>query len=499
MITLLDTTIIVIYFIVVITVGIVLGRREKNMKDFIVGGRSVPWIPILFSIIATEVSAATFLATPALGFSENFNYLQFGLGGIVGRIFVAYIFLTVFYTLNCYTVYQYLEHRFGPITRSAAVLLFLVMRILGSGVRLLIASSAFSILFDIPFVATLMLFTLAAVIYTIIGGIKAIIWTDVIQACVFIIAGLTMIAYLLTVLGFAQIWDFAQQAGKLEIFHWQPSQAHYADGGWSAWFSDPLLIYLALLNSFFTTTAAFGTDQDMAQRMLTGKNVQHVRFSLILSGIISLPIAACFLFIGLGLYAFYQIYPDPALPQILVAGQQTVNAEQIFPHFIRYVLPSGLKGLLLIGVIAVAMSSLDSAMGALGSIATVDLYKRFCYRNASERHYLMMSRIFVLIFAIILAAVAYSFKGSQSFIWLVFKVASIGYGALLGVFLAGLLTNRGTETSNLTAIISSCLVTVTLLLLIENNLINLAWTWIIIIGTLVTFTLSICWRNPHHG
>jgi len=221
MTTVLDTAIIVTYFIVIITVGVVLGRREKDMRDFIVGGRSVPWVAILFSILATEISAATFLATPALGFSENFNYLQFGIGGIFGRILVAYVFLTAFYAFNCYTVYEYLEHRFGPKTRTSAVFLFVVMRILASGVRLLIASSALSILFDIPFVMTLILFTLTAVIYTTIGGIKAIIWTDVIQACVFITAGIAVITYLLTVVGFGQIWDFAQQTGKLEVFHWR--------------------------------------------------------------------------------------------------------------------------------------------------------------------------------------------------------------------------------------------------------------------------------------
>jgi len=250
MLSFVDSAIIIVYLVAIVTVGVIVGRQERNVKDFVVGGRRVPWIAILFSIIATEISAATFLGTPAVGFSENFNYLQFSIGSILGRVFVAFVFLTAFYALHCYTVYQYLQYRFGDKTRSCAVLIFLATRVLASSLRLLIASSAFSVLFNTPFLITLLLFTLTAVIYTTVGGIKAIIWTDVIQACVFIAAGVAVILYLLHMVAWDQIWDIARQAGKLEVFHWTPT--HSGDGGISGWFSDPMLFYLVILNGFLS-------------------------------------------------------------------------------------------------------------------------------------------------------------------------------------------------------------------------------------------------------
>jgi len=229
--------------------------------------------------------------------------------------------------------------------------------------------------------------------------------------------------------------------------------------------------------------------------MLTGKKLPQVQRSLILSGFISLPIAAGFLFIGIALYAYYQIYPDPALPQIWFNGAEIINAEQVFPHFIRNELPVGLKGLVLIGIIAVAMSSLDSAIGALSATVTLDIYKPFFCKAASDKHYLLMSRVFVLLFAVLLPTIAYLFRYSQGFLWLVNKTVGVGYGALLGVFLVGLLTRRGIEYGNLFAMIMGYLIAAILLVLIETNTIALAWSWVVIIGTCCTFGIAICWRG----
>ena len=391
-----DILIIALYFIVIAIVAVFFGYKKQNVNDFILGGRKIPWVAVLFSIIATEVSAATFLAAPAVGFSENLNYLQFGIGSILARFLIAGVFLSAYYAIRCYSIYEYLNQRFGPKTHRCAVFIFFLTRIVSSAVRLLIATAAFAILLDISFFYALVIFSLIAIVYTAFGGIRAVIWTDVIQACVFISAAIAMVIYLQYVIGWGDIWHIAQQSHHLEIFHWDLSQDRISNGSLWGWLRDPNIFYLALLNGFFITTAALGTDQDLVQRMLTCKNVRYAQLSVICSGFIALGITFLFLLIGVGLFVYYHHYPNANLPQIPIQGLTTVNSDAVFPFFIRHVLPPGLQGLLVIGIIAAAMSSLDSAISAMSSSAMVDFYKPLCKKEHSEKHYLYMLKIFVI-------------------------------------------------------------------------------------------------------
>ena len=491
MLTPLDLSIISAYFIVVIFVGIFYGRREKGIGDFILGGKQVPWFAVLCSIVATEISAVTFLATPAVGFNENLNYLQFGFGSIVARVFVAYVFLTAFYAIRCYTIYQYLDFRFGPRTHYCATIIFFITRILGSSVRLLIASVAFSILLDVSFIFALILCTTTTVLYTSIGGIKAVIASDIVQVVVFLTAAMAVILFLHYSIGWREIMTVAGATGHLEIFRFFPSDQAREYFSITAWFSEPTLFYLAFLNGFFITAAAMGTDQDLTQRMLTCKHVKGAQRSLILSGFIGFPITILFLLIGVGLFVFYQVNTDPTIPMLSSGSLLVIDADKIFSHFISHELPSGIKGLLIIGIIAVAMSSLDSAINALGASAVIDLYQPLLRKPRSDKHYLMVSRIFVVIFSLILAGVAFLLRDAQGFLWLSFKLVSIGYGPLLGVFLVGTLTQRGHDQGNLFAMLFSLVFGLCLLVLIENHFIALAWPWVIVLSTGCSYCLAI--------
>lgn len=489
----IDGGILLAYFATILFVGLYFGRREEDTGDFFVGSRKVPWLAVLASIIATEVSAATFLAVPGVGFAENMNYLQFGIGSILARFFVASVFIGLFYAANCHSIYQYLRQRFGPRSHTTASIYFLLTRLLASGVRLMIAATGFAVILDLPFGLCLITFTVITLIYTFFGGIKAVIWTDCVQAVVFLSGGIAMLWFLGNNVGWNDIAEIGGGQGRFEIFRFRPTST---ENGILDWLNDPNLFFIAVLFGFVSTTAALGTDQDMTQRMLTCKNPGLACRSVILSGFIAIPIAALFLFIGIGLFVFYQTHPDPTLPiRETVAGLEVVP-DKVFPHFIAHSAPVGLRGLLLAGVLAAAMSSLDSTMAALGSSATVDLYRPLLRRNASEKHLIWFSRLSMIFFALFMVGIAWVLQDGGRFLWLAFKVTAITYSALLGVFLLGALTHRGNDQINLFAMVSGAVLVAILLYLSEKGRIPLGWTWFLLLGTAWTFLVGLFGKSP---
>jgi SSS family transporter len=473
-----DWVIAAAYLITVLGVGLYAGGREENEADFLVGGRNVPWLAVLGSLIATEVSAATFLAVPGIGFGENMTYLQFGIGSIMARFFVAAVFIGAFYNAGCMSIYEFLGKRFGPRSQYAGSLLFLATRLMASGVRLLIAAKGLSIIFGMPLHWVIIAFTLLTVIYTGYGGIKAVIWTDCVQAIVFTGAGIAALCYTVQVLGWDSFVSAGMEGGRFEIFRLAP------DGeGIGAWLSDSKTLLMAVLFGFISTTAAMGTDQDLTQRLLSAKNAAGARRSVALSGFIAIPIAALFLLLGVGLYGISGTPLGAALTNLS-------SNDDAFPRFISAIAPAGLRGLLVAGVLAAAMSSLDSTMAALSSSVLRDLIEPFSGRQGRKLNHLVISRGLVCVFAIALALIAWLFRESEAFLWLAFQVTSVTYGVLLGVFLLGLRGRRGNDAGNMLAIGLGLLAAATSLTAIKMEWISIAWTWVIVIGALVTFAVG---------
>lgn len=475
----IDVAILVLYFVLIVGVGLYAGRREKDSGDFLVGGRSVPWPAVLGSIVATEVSAATFLAVPGVGFAENMNYLQFGIGSLLARFFIAFIFLGAFFSAECFSIYEYLRKRFGHRSQYTASAYFLVTRLLASGVRLMIAASGVSVILDVPLAVCLLVFAVLTIGYTAVGGIKAVIWTDCIQAVVFLSAGVGILVYLVQRIGWSDWLETAGGAGRFELLRFNPGE------GSDVWtiLADPQWFWIAVLFGFVSSAAAFGTDQDSTQRMLSCRNAGQARRSLIASGFIALPVASLFLLIGSALFAFYQLNPDQALPE---------SADEVFPWFIIRELPAGLKGLLLTGVVAAAMSSLDSAMAALGSSAVVDLIKPLRRKAISERALLGCSRVLTVVFAVTITLIAWMLQDGGRFLWLAFQITAITYSGLLGVFLLGLLTRRGSDRLNLFAMFAGSLTVIVLLVFDQLDKGVIGWTWFLFLGTMVTFLIGCC-------
>mgnify|MGYP005850824049 CR=1 FL=1 len=492
-ISLIDALIVATYFAIVLAIGWRFASKNQTSETFIRADRRMPWPAVLGSIVATEVSAATFLATPGVGFGENMNYLQFGIGSFFARILIAWVFLGAFYSFNSLTIYDYLAKRFGSGTRTTATLFFIVTRLLASAVRLMIAATGLSLILGIPFWLCLSVFTLIAITYTGSGGIRGIIWTDLLQAVVFISGGLALVIFIGQSIGWSTIVQIGSEAGRFEVFRFTPTDSNL---GWWGWLNDSKIFYIAVLFGFASTAGAFGTDQDMTQRMLTCRDVQSARKSVILSGFISIPIAGLFLFVGVALFAFYQVQGDATLPgEVLADGSFHVFADKVFPTFIASELPDGLRGLLLVGVLAAAMSSLDSTMGALSSSALVDLYRPLLGSGMTQRQSMRLSRIFIAVFGVLLAAIAYSLKDAEGFLWLTFQIASVTYGSLLGIFLLGILTHRGADRGNWIAMLSSGLLCAILLAGIKLDWIQLGWSWLIVIGTAWTFGLGCLHKN----
>lgn len=474
-----DYSVLLLLLVLLIFVGIWFGREEKSTADFFLGGRKIPWWAACLSFVATEISAITLISVPAIAYMENWEYAQFFIGSFLARLVIAFLFIPAFYRYNCTSIYEFLRHRFGPETQIAGSLLFFITRLLASGVRLMVASLAVSILIGWSIIPTILLFSVICILYIAWGGIKAVVWTNVVQALTFTIAGAVAIAFLLTRIdgGAASVVAIAGNAGKLQIFNWGPG---LAESGLPVFlkslFTDPNLLVLATLNGFFGSMAAFGTDQELMQRLLTVKTRKESQKTMLLTPIGSLLVMLIFLFIGACLYAFYIQNPGAPLPDKL---------DKIFPHFIEQTMPPLMRGLMLA---AIVMASIDSPLSSLTSSFVTDIYRPVIFKSGTERHYLLIARVCVVIFGIILAFIAYFFSHFEKFLWLAFKIGGVTYGSLLGVFLLGLLTTRRCNRVNVAAMSLSALGMLVLLILSEKQIFPLGWTWLLLIGTFLTFT-----------
>ncbi len=522
---LIDGIVILVYFVAVIAIGLYKGRGERTMEGFAIGDRNIPWWAVLASILAAEISAATFLGAPGEGYAlRNFTYAQLAIGTILARIIIAFLFIKPYYDYRVVSIYEFLNVRFGTPTKNAASAVFLVTRALASGTRLYVAAVVLVLGYEmlhpgeklLPmqevgiYVAALVFLTAVTAVYTALGGIKAVVWTDVIQATVMFGA-----------LGFA-IYTLLHHipggwAGAHATLTGPKDLAFYDDGivpGRGIWpnlkgiLESEYTIWAAIFGSTFLTMATHGTDQDMVQRMLTAKDHLKSRLALILSGLADLPIVFCFLLVGILLWAFYG---EP--------GKQ-----HPFAHYILEELPVGIRGLLIAGIFATAMGSLSTALNALATSFTEDWYLPYLRPGATERQVVRAARISTVVFSVILVIIgsltAYAVIVLHSrIIPIVLGIFGYTYGSLLGVFLVGMLTRtRGGNRGNLLAMVCG-FIFVAILSGLHNDIWALlhpaatlgdkiaplwkpAWLptiefpWRIMFGTLLTFAIAFFFRTP---
>src|SRR5213078_3531758 len=524
----IDCAVLLLYFVIIISVGLYMGRKEENLKDFALGGRAIPWWAVLASLIAAETTAATFFGTPGEGFTfRNYTYLQLAIGTILARILVSYIFIKPYYDYKVYSIYEYLTARFGVGTKNAASAVFLFTRLLASGARLYVAAIALALAYEmirgvrpsqaetlwIYVGATIAIVVLTA-IYTTLGGIKAVIWTDLIQASIMI--GSALIALGLLYSAIPGGWhEIVARHGGFGVSDFLSTGLDPAKTGWEKWkgmFEIEYTIFAGLIGSTFITMATHGTDQDMVQRMLTAPDIRRSRRSLMLSGLADIPIVLTFLSIGLLLWTYYQAHPDPTLPK---------TPNETFCHFILYEMPVGLRGLLIAGIFATAMGSLSTALNALATSFTRDWYEPYINPGSTSAQSLRAVRWATVAFAMLMIVVASTTSylvivhPNVRIIPIVLGIFGYTYGSLLGVFLCGMFTKRrGSNRGNIIAMIIGFIV-VAILSGLPNGIASifgtqlytqpswlpvLVFPWWICFGTIVTFSVAILFRSgrEHH-
>src|SRR6266403_3137929 len=542
---LVDGVIILVYFVVITAIGLYMGRREESLNDFALGGRRVPWWAVMASIIAAETSAATFLGAPGEGYTKkSLAYVQLVLGLIIGRVIVGHVFLKPYFIYKVYTVYDYLGVRFGPRTKGYVSALFLFMRTLASGTRLFIPSLVMVLAYRMfvsggqvrfsqqavttvgPYLAAIVVLTIVTCLYTAVGGIKAVIWTDVIQAGLMFGGALIAIGTLLIhVGGLGEVIRAVPQLTTHEgyFLHGFESaalatwKAHHAVPTMGVWdfvkliLASDYTLFSALIGATLGNMAAFGTDQDMVQRMLTAETHKKARRSLITAAFMDVPIASAFVFIGILLFVYYQqdsTYRPAATADVLGS-------------YILHVMPVGIRGLVLAGIFATAMGSFSAALNALATGATNDWYLRWV-RGRSEAHYVKAARWFTVLFAVLMIVIAGAFAYAKvthpdlRIIPVVLGIAGFILGPMLGVFLIGMFTQRrGSDTGNMIAISAGLVATVVvgkLDVAIVNTVAPLfgidgtfqqplaipevSFTWWPMIGALVVFCVGVLFRTP---
>src|SRR3954469_14654262 len=344
----IDIGVLLLYFVIIIFIGLRMGRKEDNLEDFALGGRRIPWWAVLASLVAAETSAGTFFGTPGEGFAlRNYTYLQLAFGTIIGRVLVSYIFIKPYYEYRVFSIYEYLTSRFGVGSKNAASAVFMVTRLLASGTRLYVAAIALALAYEmisgarpndtqtlwIYIGATVAIVILTAV-YTTLGGIKAVIWTDLIQASIMI--GSALVALALLYFAIPGGWqEIVERRGDFHFSDLIATGLDPAKSGWDKWktmFETEYTIFAGLIGAVFITMGTHGTDQDMVQRMLTAKDVRRSRRSLVLSGLADIPTRFPFLRLRLLLWVYYQAHPGPALAK---------TPNETFCHFILYQMPVG--------------------------------------------------------------------------------------------------------------------------------------------------------------
>jgi SSS family transporter len=476
-----DLGLIVVYLVGITLFGLRFrsrkGSNARSLRSYFLADQTIPWWAIALSIVSAETSTLTIISVPGVAFAGDFGFLQIVIGYMLGRVVVALIFLPKYFQGAMLTAYQLIDRRFGHTLHKVTAGLFLLTRAAAEGVRVFAVSIVVGIAIGTRDVLSIGIISALTLLYTFEGGMAAVIWTDVVQMAIYIGGTFVAIYTLGTHVtgGWPQIHLVAAAAGKFRLFHF----AFNLTQSYTFW--------AGVLGGTFLTMASHGTDQLMVQRMLAARNLRESRMALLWSGAIIFLQFTLFLLIGVGLYVFYGQHPA------LFA-----SADRIFPTFIVREMPVGIAGLLVAAILAAAMSNLSAALNSLSSTTVVDFYMHW-RPKADDRERMMISRASTVAWALVLFGVAvYSvFAGGKGHVVEVgLSIASVAYGALLGVFLLGTLTRYATQGGAIVGMIFGFALNVVLWLdpspikLGPITVPHIAFTWYVLIGSIVTFVVG---------
>jgi SSS family solute:Na+ symporter len=460
----LDLLIIGLYLAGITLFGLRFRKRQRSLRDYFLADRNIPWWAISLSIVAAETSTLTIISIPGLAYDTDLTFLQVVMGYVVGRFIITFVLLPHYFRGDLYTAYELIERRFGPKLRSLTAGLFLVTRAAAEGVRVYAVSIVVGIALGTGEIASIAIITVLTLIYTFEGGLAAVIWTDVVQTGIYVggtLVGLHTILHL-TPGGWPAIHSIAASRDQWRVFDFTPD------------FWRPYTFWAGLLGGAFLTTASHGTDQLIVQRLLAARSQRQSGAALLSSGVVIFFQFALFLVVGVMLYAFYRV-PSASFGK----------ADRIYPQFIASQMPHGISGLLVAAILAAAMSNLSAALNSLSSSSIIDFYLRR-RPQIDDRRRIRLSRLTTVLWAAVLFALAVlSLHKVGRVVEVGLQIASVAYGALLGVFLLGVLTRRANQNGALLGML--CGFTAELYLWLGTAV---PWTWYVMIGTVVTFSIG---------
>ena len=491
-----DWFVIVAYLIGVIWFGIRLGQGQKSTRDYFLGNRGIAWWGVGLSIVATETSAFTFIGVPAIAYGGNLGFIQIIIGYVIARVILAIVMVPHYFKGEIYSPYQMLGEAFGPEVRRTASVFFLIAGTLAAGVRIYVTCIPLQLMLGFAenqVIFAILLFVGLSLIYTYVGGVKAVIWTDAIQFVLLAGGGLFALFYIPTKLtgGWSEAFDLAGSSGKLDWFN-----GHFS-------FAAPFNIWMGFIGATFQVLSSHGADQLIVQRVLSCKSVADGRRSLILSAVIILPLFLLFLLVGVMLWAFYQQHtPTIALPE---ARPGVGKSDYIFPIFILTEMPPVMRGFLIVAILSAAMSSVSSALSALSSVSTMDLLKHWLGRKWTEQRLLQFSKQSTLVWAGILVVVAWWSQQAGSVLNLAFSLNGLTAGGMLGALLLLLWWKRGSPWPVVFGMLASLGFMLWLSnyswTVIENGaevVKKVYWPWYTLAGTMVTIVVAatgrVIWR-----
>jgi solute:Na+ symporter, SSS family len=460
----IDLGIVIAYLLGVTALGIYFRRGSQDAKDYFLGGRTAPWWALAFSIVATETSTLTIIGTPAISYGGNMTFLQLVFGYLIGRVLIVLLLLPGYFRGEFFTAYALIEKRFGPRTRAVAATTFLVTRAIAEGVRVAAIALVVSVVLGTSEHLAVMVVIALTIIYTLEGGMKAVIWTDVAQFLLYLAGSAVTLWLLLHRVpgGWTEVTQVAAAAGhKLQVFdfsfHWATKYTF-----WSG-----------LIGGAFLTMASHGTDQTIVQRLLAARNQRDAGRALVASGVIVIVQFTVFLLIGVLLFVFAQHTP------LLAPGERV---DRILPLYLVREMPVGLAGLLLASIIAVAMSNASGSLNSLAASSILD-FSRLRGRATDTASFVKISRAMTLAWGLVL--MGFGFVKWGPLLEAGLTVVALPLASLLGLFLLGTIDRRANATGALVGMFCGLAV-----ILYIFKFTTVAFSWYVMIGSIVTFVVG---------
>ena len=464
----LDLGILFLYLGGVVVLGTWIGRKARSAADYMLGGRDLPWWVILASIVATETSTVTFLSIPGFAFDRNLTWLQIPLGFLLGRFAVILLLLPQYFRGEMFSAYEVLHRRFGGAAQRTASALFIVTRSLADGLRLFLSAIVLQEMTGIAMHWAVLVVGISTIVYTFFGGMRAVLWMDLLQFVVYIGGAVIALGMMLERLpgGWGQMVQIAGDAGKLQVLDTAFSLA------------EPYTLWAGLIGGVFVALGSHGVDQLMVQRYLCARSLGDARRALGWSGLVVVAQFALFLLIGITLYAFYQVFPPAAAFE---------RPDRVFAHFIVHQMPVGLLGILLGAVFAAAMSTLSSSLNSCATAAVSDFYAPLLGSRVTASKKLRATRAFTVLFGMLQIGVGIAGQWvTGTVVASILGIAAFTTGIVLGIFFLGIFTERVGQRAALVALVVG---------LAGMSWVSfgtsLAWPWYALVGSAGTFAVGL--------